>query len=100
MNNLSASEKKDVIKNILVKVDDINVILETPSYQRRYTDGNYSMDFPDTPQDQKHFFISAREKFRKLFLTNWYKNILTAEQIEDITEALLLTRAKIADLFK
>lgn len=89
-------EKQERVKLILFLVDDINVILETTGYERKYTPENYELS---VTSDTTRFIINSRERFRIFLGEEWTAEEITAEQKTDIEAALLLTRNKIAQIF-
>lgn len=99
MNNLSNKEKNQVVVNTLCIVDDVNIILETPSYHRKYSDSNFQKPIPENDEDYKRYLVICREKLRKILLTNWYTTNFNKAQIADITNTLSLIRQKISKLF-
>lgn len=89
-------EKQERVKLVLLLVDDINVILETANYERKYTPEEHIMD---GTSNTTRYIINSRERFRMLLAEEWISEYITTEQKADIEAALTLTRNKIAELF-
>ena len=99
MNNFNDEDKKHAIENTLFILDNVNVNLQTPNYNRKYLDENYKLNVWKTNEVYKRSLINSREQLRKILLTDWYQNEFTEEQITDITTTLSLVREKISDIF-
>lgn len=99
MTNFNDEHKKHAIKSILFILDNVNVNLQTPNYNKKYLDENYTLDVWETDEDYKRSLINSREQLRKILLTDWYQTEFTEEQITDITTTLSLVRQKITNIF-
>lgn len=99
MNNLTDEEKNQVVENILHTVDNLNLLLETPNYSKKYSDDEYDMITYENEEQFKRFLINSRERLRKIQLTNWYESKFNSNQKTDITNTLSSVRQKISDLF-
>jgi hypothetical protein len=99
MNNFNDEDKKHAIENTLFILDNVNVNLQTPNYNRKYLDENYKLNVWETNEQYKRSLINSREQLRKILLTDWYQTEFTEEQITDITTTLSLVREKISDIF-
>lgn len=89
-------EKQERVKLILILVDDINIMLETPGYERKYTPEEYELS---GTADINRFTINSRESFRIFLGEEWTAEEITTEQKTDIEAALALTRNKITQIF-
>lgn len=98
MENLTDSEKNKIVEDILINVDNLNIILQTPNYVRKYGDIDYEVSISDNDSLKRHL-ITNRERFRKILLVEWVNEYFTTNQIQDITNTLSLVRQKISQLF-
>jgi hypothetical protein len=98
MINLTDEEKNKVVSSILTNVDNVNVVIQTPNYVRKYSEINYELEIPDE-NSIKTYLITNRERFRKILLVDWLNDYFTTSQVEDITNTLSLIRQKISELF-
>ena len=98
MENLTDSEKNKIVEDILINVDNLNIILQTPNYIRKYGDIDYEVPIFDNDSLKRHL-ITHRERFRKILLVEWVNEYFTANQIQDINNTLSLVRQKIGQLF-
>lgn len=99
MNNLTDEQKDVVVENILHTVDNVNIIIQTPNYSKKYTDDEYELTVYENDEQYKRYLIGSRERLRKILLTDWYESKFTAQQITDITNTLVSVRQKITDIF-
>ena len=99
MNNFTEEEKNVIVANILHLIDNLNLIIQTPNYVKKYSDEDYQMVTYENENQYKRFLVVSREKIRKILLTDWYETKFTTTQITDITNTLTLVRQKIGDLF-
>ena len=99
MNNLTDEQKDIVVENILHTVDNVNIIIQTPNYSKKYTDDEYELTVYENDEQYKRYLIGSRERLRKILLTDWYESKFTAQQITDITNILVSVRQKITDIF-
>ncbi len=98
MENLTDSEKNKIVEDILINIDNLNIILQTPNYIRKYGDIDYEVSISDNDSLKRHL-ITHRERFRKILLVEWVNEYFTTNQIQDITNTLSLVRQKISQLF-
>lgn len=98
MDNLTSDEKLKIVDSILKCVDNVNVVIQTPNYIRKYGDIDYDLGVSDEPS-LKRFLIVSRERLRKILLVDWLNDHFTSTQVTDITNTLSLTRQKISQLF-
>jgi len=98
MENLTDSEKNKIVEDILINVDNLNIILQTPNYIRKYGEIDYEMSIFDNDSLKRHL-ITYRERFRKILLVEWVNEYFTTNQIQDINNTLSLVRQKIGQLF-
>ena len=89
--------KDDMLKLSLLIVDDVNILLETNNYQRKYSPSEYIM--PDYQNDMKRFMVTARENLRKILQQSWLSETATVEEQGDINTTLILVKNKITQLF-
>ena len=89
--------KDDMLKLSLLLVDDVNIVLGTSNYQRKYTPSEYVMS--DYQNDMKRFMVTARENLRKILEQSWLSETATAEEQQDINTTLTLVKNKITQLF-
>jgi len=99
MSNLSDEQKNNLVQIILQTIDDVNVVLQTPNYQRKYSEDKDMSHVTHDDESVKRFFVTSREQLRKILITDWYQTKFTESQITEITNTLSLTRQKISDLF-
>jgi hypothetical protein len=99
MNNLTDEEKDKVVENILHTVDNLNLLLETTNYSKKYSDDDYEMVTYENVEQFKRYLIESRERLRKILLTEWYESKFTSEQKTDITNTLTSVRQRITNIF-
>ena len=99
MNNLTDEQKNIVVENILHTVDNVNIIIQTPNYIKKYSDDDYEMIVYENDEQYKRYLVGSRERLRKILLTDWYDSKFTSQQIADITNTLSSVRQKITDIF-
>jgi hypothetical protein len=99
MNNFTDEQKDEIAVNILHIVDNVNLLIQTPNYSKKYSDDEYHMVEYESEEQYKRFLINSRERLRKILLTDWYETKFTTQQITDITNTLSSLRQKITDLF-
>jgi hypothetical protein len=99
MNNLTDEQKNEVVKNILLTVDNVNLIIQTPNYSIKYSEEDDTMVLYENDEQYKRYLVSSRERLRKILLTDWYQSKFTTSQISDISNTLSLVREKISDIF-
>jgi hypothetical protein len=99
MNNLTDEQKNEVVKNILLTVDNVNLIIQTPNYSIKYSEEDDVMVLYENDEQYKRYLVSSRERLRKILLTDWYQSKFTTSQISDISNTLSLVREKISDIF-
>lgn len=99
MNSFTEDQKDEIVVNILHVVDNVNILIETPNYEKKYSDDEYKMVIYENEEQYKRFLINSRERLRKILLTDWYQTKFSSEQITDITNTLSSVRQKITDLF-
>ncbi len=99
MNNLTDEQKNEVVKNILLTVDNVNLIIQTPNYSIKYSEEDDAMVLYENDEQYKRYLVSSRERLRKILLTDWYQSKFTTSQISDISNTLSLVREKISDIF-
>lgn len=98
MGNLTDSEKNQIVSDILTNIDNVNIILQTPNYVRKYGEIDYTVSISDI-DSLKRNLITYRERFRKILLVDWVNDYFTPNQIQDINNTLTLVRQKISQLF-
>lgn len=98
MENLTDNEKNKIVEDILTNIDNVNIILQTPNYVRKYGEIDYEMYNFDN-DSLKRQLITHRERFRKILLVEWVNEYFTTNQIQDINNTLSLVRQKIGQLF-
>jgi hypothetical protein len=99
MNNLTDEQKNEVVKNILLTVDNVNLIIQTPNYSIKYSEEDDVTVLYENDEQYKRYLVSSRERLRKILLTDWYQSKFTTSQISDISNTLSLVREKISDIF-
>lgn len=99
MSNITEEEKNNIVQNILTLVDNINIILQTPNYVKKYINDEDVIEFSENDNQDKIFLINSRERLRKILLMDWHTTKLNETQISDIISALSLVRQKINDVF-
>lgn len=99
MSNITEEEKNNIVQNILTLVDNVNIILQTPNYVKKYINDEDVMEFSENDNQNKIFLINSRERLRKVLLMDWYTTKFNETQISDIISALSLVRQKINDVF-
>ena len=98
MDNLTDSEKNKIVSDILTSIDNVNILLQTPNYVRKYGEIDYEISTPDNTS-LKRLLITFRERFRKILLVDWVNEYFTTNQIQDINNTLFLVRQNISELF-
>jgi hypothetical protein len=99
MSNITEEEKNNIVQNILTLVDNVNIILQTPNYVKKYINDEDVMEFSENDNQNKIFLINSRERLRKILLMDWHTTKFNETQISDIISALSLVRQKINDVF-